>query len=214
MSSFYRTRSVGCCTASTRGLGAFDGGPEDYAKDSLATLKAKIAGFKISLKNAQEKRETCNSNYVQNVFTGGIALAACAATWDGQVAWFEDRLREANAALLIKVAEAKQAKIDAATQAASDAQMNADLNAQIAAGSAAGGANTGSSLVNNPQQNALNVGRGALTAGGGGNTILYVGLGVGAVALIGGVLYMRSRKASVAGYRKARKGPGKRRSRR
>jgi len=62
---------------------------------------------------------------------------------------------------------------------------------------------TGSSPVNNPQQNALNVSSQKQTAAGSSNTILYVGLGVGALALVGGLLYMRSRKApAVAGYRR------------
>ena len=40
---------------------------------------------------------------------------------------------------------------------------------------------------------------------GGDNTMLYIGLGVGAVVLIGGMLYLRKRRSSVAGYRRRRR---------
>ncbi len=100
-------------------------------------------------------------------------------------------------------------QIAASSAAATTALNNAMSAANYVPPSAlpsAGGSPTGSSLVNNPQQNALNVSsQGSMASAGGDNTILYVGLGVGALALIGGVMYFRKKSSAVAGYRRRRR---------
>ncbi len=99
--------------------------------------------------------------------------------------------------------------------AGSASQATAALNAAVAAGvppietTSAGIPNDGAGTVNRsasgvPGDITSGANKYASTATGGDNTMLYVGLGVGALVLIGGVLYVRSKRSSpaVAGYRR------------
>lgn len=103
--------------------------------------------------------------------------------------------------------------------AASKAKAAAALAAVTAAANyipppeaaSAGTIPTGSSLVNNPQQNPIPPGgfnQSGDTAVTSDNTMLYVGIGVAVVALIGGVFLLKHKKSAsapaTAGYRRRR----------
>ena len=192
--SIYTSRALSGygAMAAFAGGGAF-GVIEDYSKDSSAQIKAKIKGFTLMLAKAKAAREDCNKGVAQAILTGGITMAVCVATQDGQINWYTDRISEAKAALILALENEKQAKIAEAQVAAADAKAAADMDAQIAAGATpttAGGAPGGSGSS-----------RSAMTATS-DNTMLYVGLGVGALVLVGGGIFLMRRKkaAPVAGY--------------
>lgn len=104
---------------------------------------------------------------------------------------------------LVKQVAAQKAKAAAAV-AAANAAANYVPPAPVQT-SSAGMPQTTSNIIQNPQQNPINpIGStyGASTADTGDNTLLYVGLGVGALALIGGVLMFKKKSPAVAGYRR------------
>ena len=150
------------------------------AEAQVAQLEAELQGHQNMLANAKVRRKDCNKVSVVSVVTGGITNLECILRWDGQVAWFNDRIIETEQALLM-------------------AQSNLST-LEIAEAQAAVKRDTSPLMKPKPKASQLTKGSGASAGGGGGDDesgggpskwLLY---GLGALVLGGGAYVIMKAK--------------------